>query len=63
MSEEKANIQSLFPILGSEAATPCHTGIARLADQGNSAGEGHLVEFRTLPVRSLLNNSVSRRMS
>lgn len=61
MSEEKANIEPLFPILSSEPATPCHTGIARLADNGVSAGEGHLVEFRTLPVRSLLNNSVSRR--
>ena len=36
-------------------------GIARLAAGGCEAGEGHLVEFRTLPVRSLLNRSVSRR--
>ena len=61
MSEEKANIQQLLPILNSEAAAPCRTGIARLADHGVPTGEGHLVEFRTLPVRSLLNNSVSRR--
>lgn len=28
---------------------------------GESAGNGHLVEFRTLAVRSLMNNSVSKR--
>ena len=61
MSEEKANTKSLFPILSNEPGTSAKTGIARLADCGASAGEGHLVEFRTLPVRSLLNNSVSRR--
>lgn len=57
MSEEKAKQKALFPILPSESKT----GIARLADCGSSAGEGHLVEFRTLAVRSLLNKSASRR--
>ncbi|MGC2161819.1 MAG: radical SAM protein [Silvibacterium sp.] len=61
MSEQKANIQSLFPILNSEPQKPQRVGIARLADCGVAAGDGHLVEFRTLPVRSLLNKSVSRR--
>ena len=61
MSEEKAKMQALFPILLSQSRNPAPTGIARLAATGNSAGTGHLVEFRTLPVRSLLNNSVSRR--
>jgi DNA repair photolyase len=65
MSEEKAKTQTLFHILPAEPQTadsgaPLH-GIARLAATGCSAGEGHLVEFRTLPVRSLLNKSVSRR--
>jgi len=67
MGEEKANTSNLFHILPSEQAnasealaTPLQ-GIARLAASGISAGEGHLVEFRTLPVRSLLNKSVSRR--
>jgi DNA repair photolyase len=58
MSEEKANTQPLFPILDQN---PALTGIARLAACGVSAGEGHLVEFRTLPMRSLLNKTVSRR--
>jgi DNA repair photolyase len=61
MSEEKAKQEGLFPILTFESQTPEPTGIARLASCGSSAGEGHLVEFRTLPVRSLLNQTVSRR--
>ena len=68
MGEEKAKYQSLFHILESDnhrpdpqASEPPPRGIARLAASGCQAGEGHLVEFRTLPVRSLLNKSVSRR--
>ena len=68
MSEEKANLQSLFHILPSDNGRPDSQtqdaptrGIARLAASGCRAGDGHLVEFRTLPVRSLLNKSVSRR--
>jgi DNA repair photolyase len=57
MSEEKAKA-SLFPIL-THPAEP--TGIARLAAEGEHADDGHFIEFRTLKVRSLLNNSVSRR--
>ncbi|MBV8114032.1 MAG: radical SAM protein [Silvibacterium sp.] len=58
MSEEKANIK-LFHILPPDGIPP--KGIARLAESGCEAGEGHLVEFRTLPVRSLMNRVVSRR--
>ncbi|HEX3470965.1 MAG TPA: radical SAM protein [Silvibacterium sp.] len=68
MSEEKAKVPSLFHILPPDDRTPdCSApdvplrGIARLAASGSHADEGHLVEFRTLPVRSLLNRSVSRR--
>jgi DNA repair photolyase len=61
MSEQKANIQPLLPILNSPPLRPNRSGIARLADCGVPAGDGHLVEFHTLPVRSLLNKSVSRR--
>lgn len=59
MSEEKANISTLFPILNPGAAIP--KGISRLAALGEAADAGHMVEFRTLPVRSLVNRSVSRR--
>jgi DNA repair photolyase len=62
MSEEKANTEHLFPILSASAADAVPLkGIARLAAEGEAADDGHLVEFRTLPVRSLLNKSVSRR--
>ncbi len=36
-------------------------GIARLAAQGKSIREGHLIEYFTLPTRSLLNKVVSNR--
>jgi DNA repair photolyase len=70
MGEHKAKLQALFPILNGTSGQSCEAagpdteqlrGIARLASQGSAAGEGHLVEFRTLPVRSILNSSVSRR--
>jgi DNA repair photolyase len=48
---------SLFPILPARS-----TGLARLAAESEPADEGHLVEFRTLQVRSVLNRSVSKRM-
>ncbi len=40
---------------------PPLTGLARLAAEAEHADEGHLIEFRTLKVRSLLNKSVSKR--
>jgi DNA repair photolyase len=69
MGEYKAKTQALFPILTGASGQSCEAGqdtgqfrgIARLAAQGSSVGEGHLIEFRTLPVRSILNSSVSRR--
>jgi DNA repair photolyase len=59
MGEEKANIEragTLFPILGQGP-----TGIARLAAEGEKAGDGHLVEFRMMKPQSLLNRVVSKR--
>jgi DNA repair photolyase len=60
MGEEKAKKAesgTLFPILGQGPV-----GVARLAAEGEQAGEGHLVEFRTMAPRSLLNRSESKRM-
>jgi DNA repair photolyase len=60
MSEHKANTTgSLFPILGQDMPAPI--GMARLAAISTDAGEGHLVHFHALPVRSALNRSVSKR--
>ena len=53
--------KSLFPILDQSSSDP--TGIARMAFESTHADEGHLIEFRTLNVRSILNRSVSRRMT
>ena len=47
-----------FPPMGTQSPL---SGIARLAADASPAGEGHLVELRTLEVRSILNRSVSRR--
>ncbi len=63
MGEQKANTATkdrtpqLFPIL-----QPRSTGIARLADEAAPAGAGHLIEFRHMEPRSLLNRSLSKRM-
>jgi DNA repair photolyase len=51
-------ILSRFPPLGTGSPL---TGIARLAAASSPAGEGHLMELRSLEVRSILNRSVSRR--
>jgi DNA repair photolyase len=47
---------SLFPILEQGPA-----GIARLAAEAERVEDGHLVEFRVMKVRSVLNRSESRR--
>ena len=47
-----------FPPMGTQSPL---TGIARLAAESSPAGEGHLIEMRSLEVKSILNRSVSRR--
>jgi len=44
------------------SATSPLVGIAKLASQGESLREGHLVEYFTLPARSLLNRCTSPRV-
>jgi DNA repair photolyase len=50
---------NLFPILNNES--PALTGIARLAAQSHPLGDGHFVEYKALPVKSVINRVVSRR--
>ena len=45
-----------------EHEPPPLVGIARLAAQGESVRQGHLVEYFTLPARSLLNRCTSKRV-
>jgi DNA repair photolyase len=52
----KINGAELFPILSQQP-----TGIARMAAQAEHADDGHLIEFKALEVRSILNKSVSKR--
>ena len=52
----KLSGESLFPILAQPTV-----GIARMAAAAKHADDGHLIEFRTLEVRSILNKSVSKR--
>lgn len=47
---------ALFPILPSQPV-----GMARLAAQATHADDGHLIEFRAMQARSILNRSVSKR--
>jgi DNA repair photolyase len=52
----KSNGGELFPILPQPMV-----GIARMAAEAEHADDGHLVEFKALEVRSILNKSVSKR--
>ena len=47
---------------GGGAPAPTLVGIARLASQGESIRQGHLVEYFTLPTRALLNRCTSPRV-
>jgi DNA repair photolyase len=49
---------SLFPILPAGL-----TGLAKMAAEAEHADDGHLVEFRNMQVRSVLNRSDSKRLS
>jgi DNA repair photolyase len=57
---DSANL--LFPIL-EQAELPAPIGIARMALESTHADDGHLIEFRALKVRSILNRFISKRMS
>jgi DNA repair photolyase len=47
---------TLFPILDQRP-----TGLARLAAEATHADDGHLIEFKAMQARSILNKSVSKR--
>ncbi len=57
--EVSRDTSALFPIL--PAGEPRATGLARMVASSEAADDGHLVEFRTLAVRSILNKSASKR--
>ena len=57
MAKIQAKSLPLFP----EIPLPAPAGIARMAAGAPEFDQGHLIEFRSLTVRSLLNRVVSRR--
>src|SRR3954468_16492979 len=64
MAKISSTAESLFPILNQDPAQPpTPTGIARMAFESAHAEDGHLIEFRTLKVRSILNRINSKRMT
>ena len=60
MAKQKPTPSTLFPILNSHPG-PRLLGMARLAAEATHADDGHLIDFRALHPRSILNRSVSKR--
>jgi DNA repair photolyase len=58
MAKSPNNCDTLFPILDKRPLG----GVARLASEATHADDGHLVEFKAMQARSILNRSVSKRM-
>src|SRR5579883_1529590 len=57
-----ANTQtSSLPLFPEFNTPPPPSGLARMVQNGEAVDQGHLVQFRSLPVRSILNRSTSRR--
>lgn len=63
MAKMPSDSMPLFPILNSPSspAPAVLTGIARMVAESAPAGDGHLIEFHALSVRSILNRTTSRR--
>jgi DNA repair photolyase len=61
MAKKPGPTNTLFPILDPRPAGPPLSGLARLAANATHAADGHLITFRALPTRSILNKSVSKR--
>jgi DNA repair photolyase len=62
MANKNTTTDTLFPILDNLHTTgPGLSGIARLAAEATHAADGHLITFRALKTRSILNRSISKR--
>jgi DNA repair photolyase len=59
MAKSSKTCETLFPILDNR---PAVVGLARLASEATHADDGHLIEFKAMQARSILNRSVSKRM-
>ncbi|QMV18148.1 radical SAM protein [Granulicella sp. 5B5] len=56
MAKIQSTSETLFPILDQSPV-----GLARLAAEATHADDGHLIEFKAMQSRSILNKSVSKR--
>jgi DNA repair photolyase len=55
-TDPDATPETLFPILDARPV-----GLARMAAEATHADDGHLIEFKAMQARSILNRSVSKR--
>jgi DNA repair photolyase len=55
-NSETLQADTLFPIVSNSPV-----GLARLAAEATHADDGHLIEFRAMTARSILNKSISKR--
>jgi DNA repair photolyase len=60
MAKIKLTPSTLFPILNTHPG-PRLLGMARLAAEATHADDGHLIDFRAIQSRTILNKSVSKR--
>jgi DNA repair photolyase len=60
MQATQTQPETLFPILNASVGAGL-SGMARLAAEATHADDGHLIEFRSMQARSILNKSVSKR--
>ena len=58
MAKSSNICDTLFPILDNRPLG----GLARLASEATHADDGHLIEFKAMRAKSILNRSVSKRM-
>ena len=62
VANKKRNVMHPSLLQIADEDSPSLVGIAKLAAQGESIRQGHLVEYFTLPARSLLNRCTSARV-
>ncbi|MEG9435772.1 radical SAM protein [Edaphobacter sp. HDX4] len=63
MAKTTLTAESLFPILNQDQSPQLPVGIARMAFESTHTDDGHLIEFRTLKVRSVLSRIASKRIT
>ena len=60
-TEHRGSSHQISPIFPMFEAPRVRAGLAHLADTAEPSGSGHLVEYRSLAAKSILNRSISKR--